>query len=224
MLAYAANRPRIGARQSSPNLLLLVICTHIILVALVLSTKMALPPRVANSPIPIIRVNLPKPPPPNPVTNAPRTERPQPLSNEPQQGPAVSPTASPVEVPLGSGNGAVAPIMGGGGLAIPNLPTFPSQPLPINSGAELVTPSSDLKPPYPEAKLLTGEEAALTLRLSIDEHGRVIAVDPVGSADPVFLAAARKHLLAHWRYKPAMKNGRPVASTSLITLRFQLDG
>jgi protein TonB len=81
-----------------------------------------------------------------------------------------------------------------------------------------------LKPPYPEAKLLTGEEAVLTLRVSIDESGRVIAVDPVGRADPVFLAAARRHLLAHWRYRPAIKDGRPVASTTVITLRFELDG
>jgi protein TonB len=52
----------------------------------------------------------------------------------------------------------------------------------------------------------------------------VIAVDPVGRADPVFLAAARKHLLAHWRYTPAMKDGRAVGSTIVINLRFELDG
>jgi protein TonB len=81
-----------------------------------------------------------------------------------------------------------------------------------------------LRPPYPASKLLTEEEAVLILRLSIDERGRVVAVDPVGSADPVFLGAARRYLVAHWRYKPASRDGSPVASSTIITLKFQLDG
>jgi protein TonB len=87
-----------------------------------------------------------------------------------------------------------------------------------------VTPPQELRPPYPQAKLLAEEEATLRLRLAIDEQGRVVAVDPVGRADAIFLAAARRHLLAHWRYKPAMKDGRAVPSSITITLRFELDG
>jgi protein TonB len=71
--------------------------------------------------------------------------------------------------------------------------------------------------------LRDGEEATLKLRLSIDERGRVIAVDPVGAADPLFLAAARKHLMARWRYQPATEDGRPVATTTTISLRFELE-
>lgn len=63
----------------------------------------------------------------------------------------------------------------------------------------------------------------LKLRLTIDERGRVIAVDPVGSADRSFFQAARKHLMASWRYKPATEDGRPVASSTVITLRFELE-
>jgi protein TonB len=60
--------------------------------------------------------------------------------------------------------------------------------------------------------------------LAIDAAGRVTAVDPVGSADPAFLAAARKHILARWRYQPATEDGHPVPSSTVITLQFQLDG
>jgi protein TonB len=81
-----------------------------------------------------------------------------------------------------------------------------------------------LKPPYPQSKLLTGEEAELTLRLGIDSSGRVVSVEPVGRADRVFLEAARRHLMGHWRYKPATEGGRAVATSTVITLRFQLDG
>ena len=57
----------------------------------------------------------------------------------------------------------------------------------------------------------------------ISISGRVVAVDPIGKADPVFLAAARRHLMAHWRYKPAMQAGHAVSSNLVVTLRFQLD-
>ena len=95
---------------------------------------------------------------------------------------------------------------------------------PVHHGPELLTPPSQLKPPYPAAKLLSEEEATLNLRLSIDENGRVTAVDPIGRADSIFLEAARRYLLAHWRYRPATKDGRAVSSSIMVTLRFMLDG
>lgn len=64
----------------------------------------------------------------------------------------------------------------------------------------------------------------LRLKLTIDARGRVIAVEPVGRTDPAFLDAARRHLLAHWRYKPATAKGQAVASSAVITLRFELNG
>ena len=104
------------------------------------------------------------------------------------------------------------------------FPQSPFLPVGITRGPQLITPPSELKPPYPQAKLLAEEEATLTLRLTIDEEGRVVAVDPEGRADGVFLAAARRYLIGHWRYNPAMKDGHAVASSITISLRFQLDG
>jgi hypothetical protein len=46
----------------------------------------------------------------------------------------------------------------------------------------------------------------------------------VGRADRAFLDAARRHLIAHWRYQPATEDGRTITSSLTITLRFQLDG
>jgi protein TonB len=63
----------------------------------------------------------------------------------------------------------------------------------------------------------------LRLNLTIDERGRVVAVDPIGRADGTFLEAARRHLIAHWRYRPATEDGRAVSSTLAVTLRFQLE-
>jgi periplasmic protein TonB len=96
--------------------------------------------------------------------------------------------------------------------------------MPVRHEARLLTLASELKPPYPASKLASEEEAVLTLRLAIDERGRVVAVDPVGPIDRAFLDSARRYLIAHWRYQPATDGDRPVASSVTITLRFELDG
>ena len=221
MLAYTANRPRVGASRSSPNTLLFVACGHIALLAVAMSVKMALPPRVTDPPTPFIRISVQKPPPPRPVDHR-QAQRP----TEPTEQPALQPpmpTAGP-QVPLDP-NPSLGPTATAdpGPVPLPPLPFPPPQPVGVSRAAQLLTPVTDLRPPYPQTKLLAGEEATLKLRLTIDESGRVVAVDPVGRADPVFLSAARRHLLAHWRYKPAMKDGRVVPSSIVISLRFELD-
>ena len=49
------------------------------------------------------------------------------------------------------------------------------------------------------------------------EVGRVAAV-------LLELRIGRKHLLAHWRYRPATEDGRAIATSIVITLRFELNG
>ena len=160
--------------------------------------------------------------PPPPVSNphpTPQPNRgltiPRPLVQTPPQ-PTPLPLPDPVfSDPPGGSNVGTGPIA---------EPTPAFKPIPIHIGAQFFTPERDVKPPYPPIKLASGEEATLKLRLTIDEVGRVVAVDPIGRADPIFLASARRHLLARWHYKPASEDGRAVASTMVITLRFQLDG
>ena len=119
---------------------------------------------------------------------------------------------------------------------IPSIPSLPAvgltpnpepriapMPAPVRVGPRFATPAAAVRPPYPASKIASEEEAVLKLRLSIDPRGRVVAVEPVGRADPAFLAAARRHLLTHWRYKPATEDGRAIASATVITLRFELD-
>lgn len=46
---------------------------------------------------------------------------------------------------------------------------------------------------------------------------------PPPAADPLFLAAARRHILKAWRYQPATEGGAAIGSTTTITLEFRLD-
>jgi protein TonB len=219
MLAYAAGRSRIAQRQSSPNAMLFILCGHIVALAFVMSVKMDLPRKIFPH---TDLIQVPVPPLPQPPTQTrtpparhlttvaqPEVPIPTPAHDQPQVDPGPTVISGAAEVP--------------GGSTIPIF-DFPPKPTLVSSAAQLLTSGSELKPPYPQSKLLNEEEAALQLRLTIYDHGRVIAVDPIGRADPVFLSAARRHLLAHWRYKPAMQDGRAIATSIVITLRFELDG
>ena len=218
MLAYASARPRIGERRPSPNLMLLVISAHIALVAAVMSAKSDLPGRIADGPTIVKLIRSPKPPPQQPERRArmPQKSAATSITRAPTLAqPKVQEPDAPVSLPAAGELGEILE---------PQQPPLPINPPPLaaSTPAQPLTAASDLKPPYPQSKLLAGEEAVLTLRLTVDENGRVIEVDPIGRADPVFLASARRHLMSRWRYKPAMQAGRAVQSTLVVTLRFEL--
>ena len=217
MLAYAASRPVIANRRASPNSMLLIASAHVVGIAFLMSAKMDLPIRIIEPPLRITTYPVPRDPPekvnpPQPTPSGPTTaiDRDPRIDLPPLTNDQARPDPGPSAVPSGPG--------------VQPFPRIDIKPLIEKHGPVLLTSQGELKPPYPRAKLLAEEEASLTLRLSIDERGRVVAVEPMGRADPIFLAAARKHLLAHWRYKPAIADGRNVASTLITTLHFRLDG
>jgi len=222
MLAYAAGRPRIGERHSSPHTMLIIISAHIAAVAVLMSVKMDVQRHIPEPPI-IIRLLHPTPPPPHHPSVKPHSQQPQ-APRTVYAPPKSVPTPKPLEqlpnaTPEPRSDAEAGPV------PMPPQPRIDPipRPVPVSTPAQPLTAASDLRPPYPQSKLLAGEEATLTLRLTVDERGRVTAVDPIGPADPVFVSAARRHVLSRWRYKPAMQDGRAVASTVVVTLRFQLD-
>jgi protein TonB len=222
MLAYAANRPVPAKSRPSPNAMLAIIVGHVAAIAALMSMKMELPPRFIEPPIKIDLIEEKDPPPPNPAD--PRTPqrpvdsaltRPDPRVPTP---PVASDTTDSTPHPLPGFDTTI----GTNTIPQPHFDPVPILP-PVKVGPRLATPQSELKPPYPMAKLASEEEAVLRLRLTIDERGRVTAVEPLGRTDAAFLAAARKHILAHWRYKPATEDGRAIGSSTVVTLHFQLD-
>ena len=214
MLAYA---PRPERRRLNPSALALILGAHAIAIVAVMSAKMDLASPWQPSRTDVTFVPLPPEPQPEPQPKA----EPRP-SNQSLDAPAPIVDAIPLPgsiiepLPLPPDPG---PRIGNSTNPLP-LP----KPAPIvRTGPRFATPDADLRPPYPESKRALEQEATLRLRLSIDERGRVTAVDPVGKADPTFLAAARRHILKAWRYQPAMEGEKAIASSTVITLRFELD-
>ncbi len=227
MLAYTASRRRDLERRSSPSAMLVVAVAHVAAIAIVMSAKMDLPNKVTRTvtKIDFIREPVPPPPPPEPQ----RIEKPRPSQSRIDTPPTFVPVPPtnlpPVDIRPAPIPQPRDPMIGPA--LDPQPPRVDPQPQPrpaaVRTGPRFATPDHALKPPYPSSKLDSGEEAVLRLRLSIDERGRVTSVEPVGRADPAFLQAARRHLTARWRYQPATEDGRAVASSTVITLRFELE-
>jgi protein TonB len=227
MLAYAAHRR--AQRQLSPRVLTTIVGVHAVALGLLVTAKVDVGEKFTPVITRIFTVP-PEAPPPEPLPPEPspqpritprsKIDQPEPIVPAPPlPGPALDQTPAPPNAGPNIGQ-EMKPLP----QPIPALPLPEPKPQPVvKSGPLLVTPPDRLRPPYPEAKRRLEEEAALRLRLSIDDRGRVVGVAPVGNADPQFLDAARTHLLRFWRYKPATVDGRGVPTEITITLRFQLD-
>lgn len=222
MLAYAANRPQFAGRRQSPRTLLFIAAAHVAAVAIIITAKTDLPQKIVRTPIAVDFIPDQKPPPPKPQSVKP----PLPSATQSEATrPLPQVTLPPVSVPNVDTTPqlpTIGQLLGSGTQPVPTAEPQPV-PLPAPTAARLLTPPSELRPPYPASKELAGEEATLTLRLSIDERGRVVQVDAVSNADRTFLDAARRYLIAHWRYQPATRGGHAVASSLTINLRFELD-
>ncbi len=219
MLDYIARRPVVAARPSSPSVMLIVVAAHIAALAVVMSTKMDLPKSFTSKPT--IVEFLPADP--RPVERV-RPAEPTQGTAEPRLAPVppIVPTP-PSDLDIASASPVLPDIRDLiGPRPVPAIDPAP-RPGQASTAAQLLTPAERLKPPYPQSKLVSEEEAVLKLRLTIGADGRVTAVEPAARADPAFLDAARRHILAHWRYRPASEGGRAVGSSVVITLRFQLD-
>jgi protein TonB len=220
MLAYAANAPRPAGRSGSPRALVLIVAGHSLLIGAVMSAKMGVIHIDSYAPTKIFDVPI-APLPPEPPKPAPRPDPQQSFIERPVTTIDV-PMITP-QLPIDRGPPIVPwnpPVIGDG----PPLPPADAvKAAPVRVAAIFATPDSAVRPPYPASKLRLQEEATLRLRLSVDARGRVTAVEPVGAADPEFLAAARRHIIRSWRYKPATEDGAGVASSIVITLRFQLE-
>ncbi len=220
MLAYA---PRPASRAGSPRTMLLVAAGHALALALVLTARSEYVARTAPSPTQVVFVDpLEPPPPPRPEPNPTPHLRPLQSTLDRPHPVVVTPPVASDPVAEGPAVTSVDPLIGNAVVPILSLPTVPT-PAVVRKAARFITPADQVRPPYPVSKQRLEQAASLRLSLVIDADGRVSAVNPVGSADAVFLDAARRHILRHWRYQPATAGGSAVASTIVVTLRFELE-
>ncbi len=78
-----------------------------------------------------------------------------------------------------------------------------------------------VNPKYPALAAKAGIQGDVFLKVSIDAAGTVTAADVLKSVHPTLDGAAKEAALA-WKFKPATKDGKPVAVSVTIPFRFKL--
>lgn len=102
------------------------------------------------------------------------------------------------------------------GLAMPNIEA-------VQQGQAL-DESRALHPPrYPADALKEGKTGMTVLMVDIDAHGSVTGLKVERSSGDARLDAAALETAVKWRFNPAMKQGRPVASKVRVPIQFAMD-
>jgi periplasmic protein TonB len=99
-------------------------------------------------------------------------------------------------------------------------------PTPASQGATrapIGIAATHTVPPYPPIARRLGAEGKVSLRLTISPEGRVSSADVVSSSGREDLdEAARQWILAHWTYKPELKNGLAEIGHVMASVTFSL--
>jgi periplasmic protein TonB len=78
-------------------------------------------------------------------------------------------------------------------------------------------------PEYPIEAGLSGQEGVVKVVIHVSPAGTAVGVDLVSSSGYVLLDRAAEDAVMRWRFMPAVKDGRPVASDMGIMFTFGLD-
>lgn len=218
MNGAVVEQARYGAGRKSPLGLGGTIAVHALVVgAFVLIPKEVI--EIVRRTPPLVTKNIPLPPEPQPTPDKPVD------SKTPARSLPDRPTAPMPDVPLPSDT----PIIGGsdpignGPVTPPYIPPPPPIPEPV-----LTEPQIDpralpaFQPDYPGAMIRQQVEGKVTVRVSISAEGRVTGIEKVSATDESFWAATERHALRKWRFRPATRDGVPVPSTKVLTVRFTL--
>jgi len=80
-------------------------------------------------------------------------------------------------------------------------------------------------PSYPRDALREGVQGTVLLQVLVDVDGRPLRVDVQhSSGDRRLDVAARRQVLDHWRFRPAMRDGHAVQAIGLVPVEFKLGG
>ncbi|ODP38978.1 energy transducer TonB [Sphingomonas turrisvirgatae] len=173
------------------------------------------------------------------TTNVPITSPPPPQKDEPV---AMKKAATPTTPPLKQSDPIVKTLPSGPTLESvrdPVIPGFdppvgpsgaggividpPAPPQPVLASAEIDPRYADsFQPDYPGSELRRQQEGLVKVRVLIGIDGRIKAVEQLSSPTPGFFEATRRHAFGKWRFKPATRDGVPVESWKVMTVRFQI--
>jgi protein TonB len=216
-------------KRSSPTGLVIVIAVHVAAVTALALAKIEVPDVFTPGPITIKNIPLepdPPPLPPEPVKD--RVEPPKSQITSPPRR-IETPPLTDFRVPV-TETAEIVPFDFTAGKAekprVEPLPPAPPPlpiPDPVRTEAKL-RPGIELLPPYPASEERAEAEGSVTIKLLIGPDGRVKRAQKVRAASEAFWRATERHALRSWKFTPAMVDGKPVESSKVMTVHFELRG
>lgn len=159
----------------------------------------------------------PEPPAARTVAKTPTTppiHRPEPRVPTPPAGPTLGTTSDPVAPTFDPPTG-----LSGAGTIVIDPPPVPPVMVEASIDPRFV---GSFQPDYPGAELRQEKEGLVKVRVLIGIDGRIKAVEQMASPTAGFFEATRRHALGKWRFKPATRDGIPVESWKVMTVRFRI--
>ena len=208
-------------QRISPARLAIIIGAHAVLIAAVAAARMEVPLIMRPPTTTVVNIDPLKDPPPHPQTKShPLPQHPV-VDPDPPSHPDTSTKISdavatwtdpgqtftdPPPLDLKVGTGTISP-----------------PPTPVRIGAEFDPRYADrLQPPYPDSQLREGMEGFVRIKVIIGPDGRVKAAEEVFATNEDFFRAAQRQALSQWRFRPATVDGKPVESSMVLALKFEL--
>lgn len=193
--------------------------------ALVIGAWLLIPKEVIDTvftppPFETYPVEADQTPPPDPVE--PTVEKPIKIRPTQQQPTATDPIVQGArgDPVLTGGTGTSDAIDPGPTIILPPADP-PRVPVLVDAGIE-PRALAQFQPDYPGTMIRQGLEGAVTVRVTINAEGRVTDISRVSATDESFWLATQRHALRKWRFRPATRDGVPVATTKILTVRFTL--
>jgi protein TonB len=174
----------------------------------------------APPPPPTLPQPPPEPPKPEPV---PEPEPPKPkeeiisLPAEPKPKPVPRPVAPP--------RASVAPVPAKSATTRSGAGTAAATGAPTGAKAGITSGPGHLynpKPAYPAESRTANEQGTVLLSVAVDAAGRPTSVSVAKSSGFPRLDRSAREAVQRWRFKPALRDGVPQASSVIVPVRFML--
>jgi len=95
---------------------------------------------------------------------------------------------------------------------------------PLEISASSPVPIRSPEPTYPARALRRGESGEVVLRIHVDARGVPDRVEIAASSGSRDLDRAAQRAVQRWRFRPAMRDGSPVAGMVTVPIRFDRGG
>lgn len=185
-----------------------------------------------NNPAPTQQASLPPqstPVPPAAAGNPAAAAEKPPSTPAPKHESAAPPNPHPGELVISQNGKVIYRQPGSQPESATNVPPVPNPPSAQTGVSNAVLISSEtanqflvqrVEPEYPESARDQRIQGPVTLEAVVGKDGSVKTLKTV-SGDPQ-LAAAARHAVSQWRFKPFLRDGKPVEFQTQVTVNFRL--